>query len=59
MGFIHFKCLKNWLDMKATIKESGNIYSVFWKNFECELCKHTYPYIFRVGQTIYKLVDLK
>lgn len=49
VGFIHFKCLKSWLDLKVTHKQQGNIYSLFWKSFECELCKHAYPYIFRVG----------
>lgn len=59
VGFIHFKCLKNWLDLKVTPKQTGNIKSLYWRSFECELCKHAYPYVFRVADRIYKLVDMK
>lgn len=59
VGFIHFKCLKNWLELKATMKVLGNIQTIFWRNFECELCKQAYPYIFKVEEKIYKLVDIK
>jgi len=31
---------------------------MYWRNFECELCKHPYPYIFRVMDRIYRLVDI-
>jgi hypothetical protein len=59
VGFIHYKCLKNWLDLKVATKESGNILSYFWKTFECEICKHAYPYIFRVGDHVYRLVNVQ
>jgi hypothetical protein len=59
VGFIHFKCLKNWLDLKVTSKQQGNILSLYWRSFECELCKHAYPYIFRIEDRVYKLVDMK
>ena len=32
---------------------------MFWKNFECEICKYGYPYLFRVNNRTYKLVDIK
>ena len=59
LNFIHFKCLKNWLEMKAQTKDAGNVYTVYWKNFECELCKNAYPFIFRVKDRLYKLVDMR
>ncbi len=41
------------------MKVLGNIQTIFWRNFECELCKQAYPYIFKVADKIYKLVDIK
>ena len=49
--YIHFHCLKHWLNQKMTKKqvnsENGTIISFTWKTFECELCKHAYPYVFK------------
>lgn len=41
--FIHYNCLKQWLDAKKTVKEGENFTSIFWKSFECEICKKAYP----------------
>lgn len=51
--------MKNWLDLKVQGKNTTNIASYYWKTFECELCKNAYPYIFKVGQQTYKLVNIK
>ena len=32
---------------------------MFWKTFECEICKTAYPYVFKVGTILYKLVDIQ
>lgn len=40
-------------------RETDNYTTLFWKNFECEICKFGYPYLFRVNQKLYKLVDVK
>jgi hypothetical protein len=40
-------------------KISENLVSIFWKTFECEICKTAYPYLFKVSDKIYKLVDIK
>ena len=32
--------------------------SMYWKTFECEICKHAYPYLFKVDSKVYKLVDI-
>lgn len=58
VGFIHFECLKNWLATKLARKESDHLVSMYWKTFECEICKTAYPYLFKVDKTIYKLVDI-
>lgn len=40
-------------------KESDNLISMYWKTFECEICKQAYPYLFKVGPKIYKLVEIQ
>jgi FHA domain len=30
---------------------------MYWKTFECEICKQAYPYLFKVDRTVYKIVD--
>jgi len=60
VGFVHFECLRNWLATKLQRKESENLVSMFWKTFECEICKQAYPYLFKVGNCkVYKLVDIQ
>ena len=31
---------------------------MFWKTFECEICKTAYPYLFKVDNHVYKIVDI-
>ena len=59
VGFIHYLCLKNWLCLKMQSKETPQITTLFWRNFECELCKYAYPYLFKTKDRVYKLVDIK
>ncbi|CDW76485.1 zinc finger c3hc4 fha domain-containing protein [Stylonychia lemnae] len=59
VGFIHFECLKNWLNTKMNKKESEHLVSMYWKTFECEICKQAYPYLFKVGRKVYKLIDIQ
>ena len=46
MGSIHVVCLKQWLENKKVKREDPQITTYYWKNFECELCKSTYPSIY-------------
>ena len=39
MEFIHYKCLKQCIELKIQKKEDENYKFYFWKNFECEICK--------------------
>jgi hypothetical protein len=59
VGFIHFNCLKNWLSTKLQKKENDSLISMYWKTFECEICKSAYPYLFKVDKKVYKLVDIQ
>jgi len=40
------------------MKESEHLTSMYWKTFECEICKYAYPYLFKVEDRVYKLVDI-
>lgn len=61
VGFVHYVCLKNWLLTKMVKKETPELVSMYWKTFECEICKKAYPYLFKFGSSpnehLYKLVD--
>jgi len=39
-------------------KEEKNLISYTWKQFECEICKKPYPYVFKSNGTAYRLVDV-
>lgn len=39
-------------------KESDHLISMYWKTFECEICKQAYPYLFKVDKRVYKLVEI-
>lgn len=40
------------------MKEYGeNVKSYYWKKFECEICKQSYPYIFKSKDKLFKLTD--
>ncbi len=45
--YIHFLCLKEWLNSKRHVKEQSNLVTLSYKCFECELCKTPYPLHFR------------
>lgn len=54
LKFIHYKCLRNWLESKRTIKNTETTVSYHWKSLECELCKTIYP---ELVKTQYSLVS--
>lgn len=43
MKFIHLNCIQNWLKSRLNVRQSGQSISFYWKNFDCELCKKSYP----------------
>lgn len=40
-------------------KEDKNLISYTWKQFECEICKKPYPYVFRSNGVPYRLTDVE
>ena len=60
VGLIHFECLKSWIRAQKHTKEHGeDVTSYYWKKFECEICKQSYPYIFKRRNQLFKLIDIK
>lgn len=43
LKYIHYRCLKNWLESKRMIKHTDTTISYHWKTLEWELCKTIYP----------------
>ena len=41
-----------------TLKQEDTVTSYTWKQFECEICKKPYPYVFRSQGQKYRLVDV-
>jgi hypothetical protein len=40
-------------------KEDKNLISYSWKQFECEICKKPYPYVFKSNGISYRLIDVE
>ncbi len=59
MQFIHYKCLKHFIDIKMQKKIDENFKFYTWKNFECEICKYEYPKYLKYKNTIYPMVDIE
>ena len=59
VAYVHCECLKNWLKMKQQTKKGTQFISMFWKTFECEICKSPYPYQFKHLGRKYSLVELE
>jgi len=57
--FIHYNCLKAWINLKLVLKQGTAVDSYCWKSFECELCKTPYPYAFLQEDIKYSLIDIK
>ena len=43
MKTIHLSCLQTWINSKFVPHNSGRPTSFYWKNMDCEVCKHQYP----------------
>lgn len=41
--FIHFRCLKSWLNLKLDEQQTSRLRFYYWKTFDCEICKAIYP----------------
>ena len=57
VGSIHLQCQKSWLDVKKKQTVSANFQTLYWKSFECEICKKAFPLMIRSGTKRYRLVE--
>ena len=57
VGYIHYQCLKEWLRSKMLERKNPGLHSQYWKVFECDLCKMSFPYTLSVCGSKYPLVD--
>jgi E3 ubiquitin-protein ligase DOA10 len=37
--FIHLECLRNWIAQKKQCQYDNGVFSYFWEEIACELCK--------------------
>lgn len=55
--YIHYQCLKQWLNTKRQVKSGPNYVMVSYLSFHCEICKESYPYLFKTHEKTYELLD--
>ncbi|CAD8072006.1 unnamed protein product [Paramecium primaurelia] len=58
-AYVHFNCLKQWLESRGYKKESGNTISYRWKKLECEVCQELLPQQIRFKGQVLDLAALE
>ena len=49
-GNVHVECLKAYLDTKKKVQANkARVETLYWKRFECEICKQSYPLSVNIG----------
>ena len=43
MKFMHFECIKTWINLKLVEKNTPRLATYHWKQYACEICKEIYP----------------
>ena len=56
--FIHYECLKNWLKTKEYRQPTLHYTTIYWRQFQCEICKSYLPYVFKNKGRSYSLITL-
>jgi E3 ubiquitin-protein ligase DOA10 len=59
MGFIHLKCLKQWLDSKRSMKVHRGQVIIKFKKLDCELCKMIFPFQIAHNNRIVDIVEIE
>ena len=57
--YVHFICLRKWLNYIMSEKKSSILTSYQWRLFDCELCHKPYPFCVSLGGIKYKLFDIE
>lgn len=58
MRFIHLFCLREWLQNRLNVRQTGSIVSYHWKALDCELCKASLPSQLVLDGEVVELVDV-
>jgi hypothetical protein len=58
LKFIHYQCLKRWLETTMITRETDHYKYVYWKSLDCELCKTSFPLIYNDGRGRYPLCEV-
>ena len=57
--FIHYTCLKSWVKTKEFRFATENYTSIYWRQFQCDICKATLPYVFKAMNGLkYPLIEI-
>ena len=59
VGFVHYSCLKHWINSKKQEERTPVSITYLWKSFGCEICLQIYPYVFKAHGRKYSLIDLR
>jgi len=59
MEFIHYTCVKLWMNTKLNNKENEKktVLSYNMKSFNCEICKTPYPLRFRYNEKYFEIIS--
>ena len=58
MGYIHYKCLKNCIEVKIQKRKEENFIFYNWNNFNCEICLFPYPKYIKYKNRNYDLIEI-
>jgi FHA domain/RING-variant domain len=58
MGLTHLYCLQKWVLLKCVKKVNAHTITYSWKNFNCDICKKTFPLTFLFEDKEYNLVSV-
>mmetsp|Transcript_8855 Transcript_8855/g.1224 ORF Transcript_8855/g.1224 Transcript_8855/m.1224 type:complete len:128 (-) Transcript_8855:563-946(-) len=57
--YVHFLCLKTWVESKIKRKLTGNTVAYNWKKSECELCNAPLPKKIKTNDKELELIDIE
>ena len=59
MEFVHFSCLRQWINLRMNPAATSNVTSYCWKSMDCELCKTEYPTTINHKGSKFDLMEMK
>ena len=57
--FVHFLCLRQWIQTKMISQILLRFSTYFWPSFECEICKTPFPFVFKANGRKYNMVEFQ